>query len=104
LKPPPGSHHVAGALPIRQSAAHGVVEVEVILPRTEHEGNARDQASSFCHIIHKVPAGYYSQVALGGQVPAWRELLARHRELAEEWKHLVPIERSGAELRLDRES
>ncbi len=45
----------------------------------------------------------YPQVASAGHVPALRELLARHPDLAEELKHLVPIGRSGPEFRLDRE-
>jgi hypothetical protein len=46
----------------------------------------------------------YPGVASAGRVPAWRELLARHPDLAEEIKQLVPDWQSGSELRPDGDS
>jgi hypothetical protein len=47
--------------------------------------------------------GAYAQVAAAGQVPSWRELMARHPDLAEELKHVLPWW-SETEIELDRES
>jgi hypothetical protein len=46
----------------------------------------------------------YPWAAAAGQVPALRELLACHPDLAEELKHLVPPGRSGPEHCAGRES
>src|SRR5262249_42168387 len=48
--------------------------------------------------------GTCPQAASGGQVPAWRELLARHPDLAEELKHFARPGASGAERRPVSES
>jgi hypothetical protein len=48
--------------------------------------------------------GAYPQVASGGHVPSLPELLARHPDLAEELKHLVPTGGPGPGARLERES
>ncbi len=46
----------------------------------------------------------YAQTASAGLVPAWQELLARHADLAEELKQLMPRSLPGAELLRDGNS
>jgi hypothetical protein len=47
--------------------------------------------------------GAHAQVAAAGQVPSWRELMARHPDLTEELRLVLPWW-SGTAIGLDRES